>query len=111
MFSLFCQTCKKQNEPYLDKDTDIVYCAECDAEMQVNPFTKTQMRSMKQFKSSAPSSKSIKCASCKKLSNAIVLNKDLCCGICKKPHSHLTSYFKQVIMEQIKKGSDIGGNK
>lgn len=108
MFSMYCNSCNKQNEPYLDKDTDIVYCSECDKEMVVNPFTKNQMRSMKQYRTSAPSAATISCAKCKKTTKAVVLNKDLCCGACKQPHEHLTRQFKQILMEQISKGSDIG---
>jgi len=109
MFSMICQSCRKQNEPYLDKDTDVVHCSECDKEMNVNHFTKTQMRSMKQYRVSMPGASNITCQSCKKNAKPLITNKDLVCPACKKSHSHLTSYFKQIIIEQMKKGSDIGG--
>ena len=107
MFSMICQSCHKQNEPYLDKNTDVVYCSECDKEMIVNHFTKTQMKFMKQYRVSVPGASNVACQECKKTSKPLIVNKDLICPACKKSHTHLTDYFKKILIEQMKKGSDI----
>ncbi len=54
-----CQT------PWLDKDTNKVYCSSCNKEIvDVSPFAKNSMRQNKQFRVKEKKSFSVKCASC-----------------------------------------------
>lgn len=82
-FSTICSSCKKSNEPILNKNTNVVYCGNCDEEIQSNHFMRMQLESLKQTTSAKPSQKSfsVKCPICSSFDRPKVI-KDEC--ICKK---------------------------
>ena len=71
-FSVICNNrdCRQLQNPYLDKDTNLVYCSACDAEItNITPFIKNQMRMNKQFRTTNKAKKKafeLKCPLCLK---------------------------------------------
>lgn len=95
--------CGKQMEPYIDPKDDKVYCSECDKEIpNITHFAKMQMKSLKQYKQKKAVSFSVKCQSCGKDERPKLVNKDIVCPGCNKPHSHLSEPFKIMLREKLK---------
>lgn len=105
MFSMNCTVkgCYKIMEPYLDPQTDKVYCSICDGEMtNVTHFTKVQMKSLKQYRKKNSVAFGIKCNSCGKEDRPLIVDKDIVCPSCKKCHNHLSEPFKIMLRENLK---------
>jgi Zn finger protein HypA/HybF involved in hydrogenase expression len=96
-------------EPYIDPTDDKVYCSLCDKEMpNVTHFTKVQMKSMKQYRQKKSTSFSVKCQSCGKEDRPNLVNNDIVCPGCNKPHAHLSEPFKIMLREKLKTvGKDV----
>ena len=107
-FSIICSNkgCGEQMEPYLDKDTDKVYCSSCDKELvNITHFVKIQMKSMKQYKQKKTISFGVKCQSCNKDDRPVILDNKIICPSCKKEHSHLSEAFKNMLKDNLKKAA------
>ncbi len=100
--TLTCQNCNKTQEPWLDKQSNKVFCSECDKELQANHFLKIQLQTLKQYKQKT-SAFLIKCVKCGKESTPQKSNNDIVCGICTKPLDHLTPIFKKMLFERLDK--------
>jgi Zn finger protein HypA/HybF involved in hydrogenase expression len=98
-----------QMEPYLDPKTDKVYCSSCNTEMpNITYFTKVTLKNLKQFKQKVAVSFSVKCQSCNREARPKVVNDDIVCPECKKPHTHLSEPFKIMLKEKLKTaGQDV----
>ncbi len=107
-FSIICTNkgCGDHMEPYIDKDTDKVYCSSCDNELfHVTHFAKIQMKSMKQFKQKKTISFAIKCKFCGKEDRPVIVLDKIVCPSCKTEHSHLSEAFKYMLKGNLKKVS------
>lgn len=105
MFSTNCTNkgCSKINEPYIDPQTNKVHCSLCDGEItNITIFTKNQMKAAKQYRKKNTAAFGLKCASCHKEDRPIIINKDIVCGSCKKPHSNLSEPFKLMLIDNLK---------
>lgn len=97
------KTCNKTITPYLDKDTNKVFCSECDCEMtNVTHFAKVQMQTLKQYREKKLKSFSIKCGSCKKEDRPVVDGGEVVCRNCKSKQTQLTPFFKNMLVDQLK---------
>lgn len=95
--------CCKIMEPYLDLKEDKVYCSLCDKELtNVTYFVKVQMKSLKQFKPKVNKPFSVKCTKCGKEDRPKLINNDIICVGCNKPHDHLSEPFKIMLREKLK---------
>jgi len=97
-----CNSCNKSQEPYLDPQSDKVFCSLCDKEIPSNHFLKIQLKTLKQYKQKS-SKFLIKCLKCNKESTPIKENNDVICGVCAKPLDNLTSIFKKMLIEELDK--------
>lgn len=98
------KSCNKTVTPYLDKDTNKVYCSECDSEIQnVTHFAKVQMQTLKQYKQKKTKSFSVKCVSCKKEDRPQIIGNDIFCKYCNSEQTQITAFFKKILIEQLKK--------
>jgi hypothetical protein len=80
--------------PYLDPMTNKVHCSDCHQEiLNITQFTKSQMKSNKQFKAKQQKSFSVKCP--------ILTPTDIVCSFCQQPLSHLSEPFKMMLREKI----------
>lgn len=103
MMSCSNKGCGKQMEPYIDSKDDKVYCAECDKEISnITYFAKVQLKSLKQFKQKKAVSFAVKCRNCGKEERPKVVDKDIVCPSCSKPHVHLSEPFKIMLREKLK---------
>lgn len=101
--------CGDTMEPYLDSETDKVYCSKCDKELvNVTYFAKAQMRSSKQFKQKKAASFAVKCPKCGKEERPKLVKGDIVCGVCQKPLDHLSEPFKLMLKDKLKTvGKDV----
>ena len=109
-FSTNCthKGCHKMMQPYIDKDTDKVFCSECDGEItSLTHFAKVQMKSSKQFRVKSTAAFAVKCGKCGKEDKPVLIQNEPCCCACKKPLDNLTTLFRNMLREQLKLGSDI----
>jgi len=96
--------CGKMQEPYLDQDTNEVFCSLCNQTITgITAFTKQQLKSLKQFKPKSKKSFAVKCNHCGKDERPMVVKNDLLCALCKKPLNHLTPTFKNMLKQQLEK--------
>jgi hypothetical protein len=105
-FSITCTNkgCVKIQQPYIDPQTDKVFCSECDREISnISQFAKNQMKASKQFKQKLPSSFSVKCDKCNKVGRPNLINDELFCSSCNKPLTNLSLTFKNMLKEKLKK--------
>jgi len=105
MFSMSCTNkgCYQQMEPFLDPNTNKVYCSICEAELtNVTNFTKQQLKSNKQFRKKATVAFGVKCNSCGKEDRPIIISNDIVCASCKKPLTHLSEPFKIILRDRLK---------
>jgi rRNA maturation endonuclease Nob1 len=111
MFSMPCTNkgCGKLQEPYLDPQTDKVYCSLCDLEISnITHFAKIQMKTLKQYKVKKTVSFAVKCPSCNKEDRPKVVGQDIVCAFCRKPMTHLSEPFKIMLREKLKTvGQDV----
>lgn len=107
-FAMFCvhKGCKgtvDQMEPYLDPNTDKVYCSRCDQELpNITHFVKVQMKQLKQFRAKQAVAFGTKCKSCGKEAQPVIVGDDIVCPGCKKPHTHLSEPFKRMLKDKLK---------
>ena len=95
--------CGKTMSPTLDVSSNAVICSECDREItNVSSFAKSQMKSLGQIKKDNKKSFAVRCPKCNKEARPIETNNDLVCGSCKKPLSHLSEPFKQMLKINLK---------
>lgn len=100
--------CCKQMEPFIDPKTDKVHCSICDGELtNVTHFTKTQMKSLKQFRKKNSVAFGVKCNFCGKEDRPLLVQNDIVCPSCKKPHTNLSEPFKIMLKENLKSSKDI----
>lgn len=105
-FTMQCQNkgCCKMQEPYLDKDTDKVYCSACNNEIkEATHFAKMQMKALKQYRQKESKSFSVKCEHCKNDDRPIPGKdkKSYFCSVCKK-ELNLSQAFKKMLDERLK---------
>lgn len=103
-FSMNCTNkgCGEQQEPYLDKKTDKVYCSACDKEiLNVSYFTKVQMKTLKQFKVKKNDSYSVKCDKCEHMGRPLLQQDEIICSSCKKPLDKLSIAFKNMLKDKL----------
>jgi len=99
--------CMKLTEAYLDPKVDKVYCADCGKEMQVNHFTKVQLKTLKQYKQKTISRFSVKCNICNNEDTPILNNGVITCSSCQKPLTNLSPIFITMLKDQLKKSKEI----
>jgi hypothetical protein len=88
--------------PYLDPMTNKVHCSDCHQEiLNITQFTKSQMKSNKQFKAKQQKSFSVKCPKCQQEDRPILTPTDIVCSFCQQPLSHLSEPFKMMLREKI----------
>jgi len=107
-FSTICTTknCQQLQNPYLDPNTNKVYCSVCNNEIiNLTPIVKNQMKQMKQFKTKSTKSFTVKCSSCGKEDQPIIKNDDVFCNLCNKPLSNLPTIFKNMLKENLSKAN------
>lgn len=105
-FTIVCNNkgCGDIMEPYLESETNKVYCSKCDKELSnITPFIKSQMKQFKQFKPKKQMSFSVKCNNCKHEARPIIHNNEITCPSCKKSHTHLSEPFKIMLKDNLKK--------
>jgi hypothetical protein len=96
--------CGQFQSPYLDQETNEVYCSMCDKTITgLTPFAKQQMKSLKQYRPKSKKSFATKCDKCGKEERPIISGENLLCGVCKKPLEKLTPTFKNLLLQQLKK--------
>lgn len=101
--SMPCSVCHKMQQPFIDPKTEKVFCELCDEEQpNVNHFTKIQLKTLKQYRPKSTAPFSVKCASCQKEAQPKVINNEVSCPFCLKPHSHLSEPFKLMLKTQLK---------
>jgi DNA-directed RNA polymerase subunit RPC12/RpoP len=103
-----CSKCNKENEPYIDKKTDKVFCDQCREEIQVNHFMKVQLKSLKQYAVKKTSVFGVKCTSCNAEDTPKEVNGKFACGTCSKELKNLSEPFKVMLRLNLAKvGKDI----
>lgn len=96
--------CGETQTPYLDKDSDKVYCSKCNKEIpNVTIFAKNQMRMSKQYRQKEKKSFSVKCDKCNAEGRPKLLNEEVVCGSCGKKLDKLTAPFIAMLKQQLKK--------
>jgi len=108
MFQMNCTNkgCGQFQQPYIDPTDNKVYCSLCNKEIvNVSSFTKTQMKSMKQFKQKNTTSFAVRCDKCGQQERPILSNGDIFCGNCKKPLDNLSLPFKNMLKEKLSKSN------
>lgn len=105
-FSTSCTNkgCGKTQEPYIDLTDDKVYCSECNKEiLNLSPFTKNLMKSMKQIKKKVVAAFSVKCGKCgKEAQPKLNAKDDVICGLCNKVLDNLSIPFRNMLKEKLK---------
>ena len=108
-FMLDCTNkgCGETQAPYLDKDTNKVYCSACNREiMNITIFTKNQMKSLKQFKVREKKPFAVKCNSCNTEDKPFLIKDKIVCSFCSKELTHLTESFVRMLKIQLKNKPD-----
>jgi len=98
-------------EPFLNKETDLVHCAECDGVIEnVSIFAKREMRFSGQIKRAEkrPQAFAVKCASCEKsmcpeLVEEPGKKRTLVCGSCGEEHTTIPAPYAQTVIAFLKK--------
>lgn len=107
-FSMQCNNkgCGQIQSPYLDKETNQVFCSLCEKEiLNATSFAKNQMKSMKQFKEKKQKSFSVKCNNCGVLDRPILESNSCKCASCKK-EMNVSPIFINVLQENLKLNKD-----
>lgn len=106
-FTMTCTNkgCGNTQTPYLDRDTDQVFCSMCNKEiLNVTVFAKNQMKMSKQYKQKEKKSFSIKCNACKAESRPKIVKDDVVCGSCNKNlNGQLSPPYLIMLKQQLKK--------
>jgi len=94
--------CGQLNTPYIDPETDKVFCSKCDGEIpNVSIFTKRQMKHLKQVRPKEKKSFAIKCPHCKREDRPKVLNDEIVCVACSKIIDNISPFFKNMLKTQL----------
>jgi ribosomal protein S27E len=105
-FSTFCSNkgCGKIQEPYLDPQTNKVFCSLCEGEItNLTPFTKNQMKMNKQFRQKQPKPFAVKCGKCGREERPkLTAADDIVCGVCSQPLDNLSPIFKNMLKDKLK---------
>lgn len=93
LINVYCVSCNKPQDVYMDQKTEKVYCKECNNEIaNVNHFIKIQLKQLKKFQVKENKSFAFTCKKCGARDRPIKLNKDFACAYCKSslnlPESH-----------------------
>jgi len=92
-----------QVEPTMDPKTEKVYCPLCNNEiLNINHFTKTTLKTLKQFKQKTTATFAVKCKSCGTEAQPIITNNIIVCPQCNKEHNHLSEPFKIMLQDKLK---------
>ena len=95
-----------QMEPYMDPKTEKVFCSLCDQEISnVAHFTKTTMKTLRQFKEKKAIPFGVKCQACQKEAKPVIIDDEVSCPACKKPHANMSEPFKIMMKEKLKTGN------
>lgn len=105
-FSTFCTNkgCGKIQEPYIDPQTNKVFCSACDGEISnLTQFTKNQMKMSKQFRKKEPKPFAVKCGKCGREERPKLAPKDdIVCGACGQSLDNLSPIFKNMLKDKLK---------
>lgn len=104
-FSVVCQIkgCGQLMKPYIDPNTNKIYCEVCDGEVSnVTNFIKHQLKMEKRFRPKKNEPYSVKCIGCSWVGKPILVNDDLICSNCKSPYSNMSTAFKLMLKEKLK---------
>lgn len=96
-FNMICVSkgCGELQEPYLDPDTNKVYCSVCNNEIvNITIFAINQMKMNKQYRKKSKTPFSVVCSSCKAQEQPIVEDGELLCAACFKTLDNLSPHFK-----------------
>jgi len=109
-FRMFCNVkgCYKEMEPVLDKETNDVYCIECNSVINnITEFAKTQMKSIGQIKKNTTTKKafSVQCSNCKKEGTPILNDNKLLCMFCNVECKNISKPFASSLKEMLSKAS------
>lgn len=94
-FKLECNNkgCGNLQDPYLDKDTNLVYCSVCGKEIKnISMFTKNSMRQNKQFRPKIKKGYMVKCPCGIEDTPKLIANQ-IICAACGKEQKQLTPPF------------------
>lgn len=105
-FIMYCDNkkCGKSQEPYLDKETDEVFCSECGNTItNVTQFAKNSMRGMSQFKKTVKAQQAftVKCEGCSKMSQPKLHKNTLICPHCGKEHKTIQAPMAHAIKQYL----------
>lgn len=109
-FTINCNAkgCGQLQSPYLDKDTDKVYCSSCNQEITgLTSIVKNQMKMNKQFRKKEKKPFAVKCVACNMEDRPKLINDKIICACCNKEMTELSPYFITMLKMQLKKSSDI----
>ena len=96
--------CGEIQPPYLDKDTDKVYCSKCNKEIEnITIFAKNQLKMLKQFKKKEKKSFAVKCNQCNAEERPKLVNNEVICGACNKKLDQLSGPFLLMLKDKLKK--------
>ena len=90
-------------EPVMDPATSKVYCSLCGEELtNINHFQKTTMKAIKQFRIKSTASFSVKCQICQEDLQPKIVQDQVVCPACLRPHQHLSEPFKIMLKAELK---------
>lgn len=106
-FITFCTNkgCRKEMAPVIDKKTKKVHCCECDSELEIDQFMKSQLISMGQVKvqQEVKSAFSIVCPLCKERKTPYLNGNIISCSSCNKDiTSYISAPFVQMLKSELK---------
>lgn len=102
-FNMDCNNrgCGKTQTPFLDKDTNKVYCSACHKEIEnVSPFVKNTMRMNKQFRVKEKKSFSVKCA-CGNEDRPVIEDDKIVCAECGAEQKQLTPQYATMLKDKL----------
>lgn len=102
-YKTFCLKCKAESEPFLDKDTDKVFCSKCEEEFAASHFVKIQLKTLKQFKPKNTKSFTVICSNCKAKDRPNLISGKLFCPKCKKEYNNLSEPYKYMLLQFLPK--------
>jgi hypothetical protein len=94
--------CGESQEPFLDRDTNQVFCSVCGKEISnVSPFAKNAMRQNKQFRPKVKKGFMVKCP-CGVEDTPKLVGGHIVCASCGKTQTQLTPPFIALLREKLK---------
>lgn len=104
-FSTQCTNkgCGKIQEPYIDPQSDKVYCSICDGEISnLTHFVKIQMKTTKQFRQKKSVPFAVKCLKCNAQERPKIVNDEVICSACKQQMTNISPIYKNMLKEALK---------